>query len=292
MNVLSKARRAISWCTEHAGVCAIALIVLSLAFAFPNATRLLRERQSPPSETRVQAVIDGDTIEMQGGARVRFIGINTPEVGQPMSSEATAFLKELLKGRDVTLEKDVTDRDRYGRLLRYVWTGDTLVNAEMVRAGYAQPYDIPPDSKYQGLMLVAEQEARSLRKGLWERSSAAGIIVVETILADAPGDDRKNLNGEYVALKNTGSGAIEMAGWMLNAGGTQSFMFPTFAMEARSTIAIYSGTGTNTKTALYWNREKNTTPIWNNKGGVILLRDRSGKIVLDQIYKPSSSVVQ
>lgn len=114
-------------------------------------------------QAQVVRVIDGDTIEVSIDGKtykVRYIGINTPEVGEWMGSEATAKNKELVGGKVVGLEKDVSETDRYGRLLRYVWVGDLMVNAELVRLGCAQVSTYPPDVKYTDLFLQLQREAR------------------------------------------------------------------------------------------------------------------------------------
>jgi len=86
-----------------------------------------------------------------------------------MGPEASAANKALVEGKAVYLEKDVSDTDRYGRLLRYVFLADgTFVNGELVRQGYAQAITYPPDVKYQKLLRALEQEARSRGKGLWQ----------------------------------------------------------------------------------------------------------------------------
>lgn len=121
----------------------------------------------------VRRVIDGDTIELSNGTRVRYIGIDTPESVYPASEiecygkEASNKNKELVEGKYVKLEKDVSEIDRYGRLLRYVWVGDIFVNDYLVREGYAYIYTYPPDVKYSGQFLDARREARRLAKGLW-----------------------------------------------------------------------------------------------------------------------------
>jgi micrococcal nuclease len=115
----------------------------------------------------VTRVIDGDTIEIEGGERVRYIGIDTPEVGRCYASEATARNRDLVLNKQVRLERDVSETDRYGRLLRYVWVGDTMINEALVRQGYAQAATYPPDVKYQSLFSSAQQEARNANMGLW-----------------------------------------------------------------------------------------------------------------------------
>jgi len=121
-------------------------------------------------QTTVVRVIDGDTIEIDGNLRVRYIGVDTPEVSGKVECygrEATQKNRELVEGKRVRLEKDVSETDRYGRLLRYVYVGDTFVNAELVREGYAQAATYPPDVKYQELFTRLQREAREAKRGLW-----------------------------------------------------------------------------------------------------------------------------
>jgi micrococcal nuclease len=121
-------------------------------------------------------IVDGDTIQVRIGDRlekVRYIGMNTPEVHHPRKGEepggreASEVNRRLVAGKQVRIELDVQERDRYGRLLAYVWVGDTMVNAELVRRGYAQVMTIPPNVRYQQLLLKLQREAREAGRGLW-----------------------------------------------------------------------------------------------------------------------------
>ena len=122
---------------------------------------------------KVVRVIDGDTIEIEGGQKVRYIGIDTPETVDPRKPvqcfglEASKKNKELVEGKTVRLEKDVTDRDLYKRLLRYVWLAESLINLELVKQGFANSVTFPPDIKYQKEFLAAEKEAQENNRGLW-----------------------------------------------------------------------------------------------------------------------------
>lgn len=122
---------------------------------------------------KVVYVIDGDTIEIEGGKRVRYIGIDTPETVDPrkpvqcFGKEASDKNKELVSGKGVRLEKDVSETDKYGRLLRYVYIENTFVNDYLVRQGYAYASSYPPDVKYQNQFTQAQTEAKSSKKGLW-----------------------------------------------------------------------------------------------------------------------------
>ena len=139
-----------------------------------------------PQQATVRRVVDGDTIELSDGRLVRYIGVDSPEVrrrvgGQwivapePMGREATVFNRGLVEGRTVRLEYDVQTHDRFGRLLAYVYVHSTdgrsateqMVNAELLRAGMAQPLTIPPNVKYVERFRALAQEAREAHRGLW-----------------------------------------------------------------------------------------------------------------------------
>ena len=129
----------------------------------------------------VKRVVDGDTIELENGEKLRYIGINAPESVKPGSSiecfgkEASARNKELVEGKAVRLEKDVSERDRYGRLLRYVYLEDgTFVNEELVREGYAVASTFPPDVAREGIFRLAEKDARENIRGLWAENTCRG----------------------------------------------------------------------------------------------------------------------
>jgi micrococcal nuclease len=131
-------------------------------------------------EAVVTDVVDGDTIKVaieRAEYTVRYIGIDTPETVDPrsevqwMGSEASAANSLLVADRSVYLEKDVSETDQFGRLLRYVWlqtdAGWLLVNLELVRQGFAYSSAYPPDVAYQDLFDAAEREAREAEAGLW-----------------------------------------------------------------------------------------------------------------------------
>jgi len=132
-----------------------------------------------PLEGTVGRVVDGDTIHVKFGERVekvRYIGVNTPEVHHPTKGEepggreAMEANRRLVAGRRVRLETDVQARDRYGRLLAYVWVGDVMVNAELVRQGYAQVMTVPPNVRHQELFVKLQREAREAGRGLWRKA--------------------------------------------------------------------------------------------------------------------------
>ena len=138
----------------------------------------------------ITRAIDGDTVVLASGEHVRLIGIDTPESRYnsklerdsarsrkdinailKMGKEASKFTRQLVEGKRVRLEFDVQRRDRYGRLLAYIYLEDgTFVNARIMQEGYAQSMTIPPNVKYADIFLKLQEEARKNGKGLWKDS--------------------------------------------------------------------------------------------------------------------------
>lgn len=123
-------------------------------------------------------VVDGDTIELEDGKSVRFVGIDTPETVDPrrpvgcFGKEASNETKKLLSGKMVILQKDITDTDKYGRLLRYIFlplenNKMLFINDYLVREGFARAKNYPPDDKFKNRFQEAELKAKQAKKGLW-----------------------------------------------------------------------------------------------------------------------------
>jgi len=177
-------------------------------------------------------VSDGDTIRVElNGERVvvRYIGVNSPEVDQPFGSEATAANRRLVEGRSVLLERDVSETDRYGRLLRYVYLADgTFVNAEMVRIGLAEARAYPPDTGRQAELARAQREARAAGVGIWAVQDGAAPSLTSvpnavTLPTAPPSQSLRpiirivavDVRAEVVTLDNAGGQPQDLAGWVL-----------------------------------------------------------------------------
>ena len=161
-----------------------AIRILSISILILLLTTLL----SAQDLLKVERVVDGDTLLLTNGEKVRLIGIDAPE-SKPnpraekqvamegkdlkniilMGEEATKFVRSLIKpGDEVRIEFDVEKRDRYGRLLGYIYLLDgRMINEEIVKAGYASLLTHPPNVKYQNRFLRAYKEARENKRGLW-----------------------------------------------------------------------------------------------------------------------------
>lgn len=230
----------------------------------------------------VAFVLDGDTVELTDGRRVRYIGINTPEVGQPHAEEAKEFNETLVAGQRLWLETDAQEIDQYGRLLAYVWVGGTFVNLELVRRGYANAYTVPPNVRYADVFMQAEREAREAGRGLWVRADMP--VRITGLNYDAPGSDRVAPNGEWVELTNEGGGPVDLSGCMLRDEGLHVYTLGAVVLAPGATLRIYSGRGADTATELHWGLAGEE--VWDNDGDTAYLCDSTGAFIDHLYYTP------
>ena len=122
----------------------------------------------------VERVVDGDTFVLEGGVRVRLLGVNTPETKhprrpvEPLGPEASGFTKRHIEGRNVTLRFDRERRDRYHRVLAYVYVGEWFLNEELILAGYSRAEtNYPFSNVMKRRFKAAEELARREKQGLW-----------------------------------------------------------------------------------------------------------------------------
>ncbi len=180
--------------------CVCVALTFTPAFAAGGKVRLANDADGSSAAVTIAAqksynyddilvvkVIDGDTLRLEDGEKVRLIGVDTPESKYnyklkrdskrthqdyktiiAMGKEATRFTKGLVERKRVKLVFDVQRRDRYERLLAYVYLPDgKMLNAELVAAGYAQVYTVPPNVKYADALLALQRQAREHNRGLW-----------------------------------------------------------------------------------------------------------------------------
>jgi hypothetical protein len=167
---------------------------------------------------KILDVIDGDTITVLLDGlvvNVRYIGVDAPESVsrlEYLGKEARNRNRELVTGRDVLLYKDVSDRDRFDRLLRYVFVDDKFINYELVSQGYASVLDEPPDSACALLFKDAEESVKEQALGIWapHTPQPEQIFAVTNMIIFSV-----NKTGEFVDIQNVGDTAIELDGWKL-----------------------------------------------------------------------------
>jgi micrococcal nuclease len=158
----------------------VLLLVLAAAGGGAGSSGLFQDgdRATAADQGRVVKVVDGDTIHVLVSGRrekVRYIGVDTPETKHPTKGvqcygrAAAAFNGRLVGGQRVRLVRDLEERDRYGRLLAYVYRArdGLFVNAELARLGYALPLTIPPDVRHAARFAALARQARHTRRGMW-----------------------------------------------------------------------------------------------------------------------------
>ena len=272
---------------------------LSISATFtPTIYASLTETQRSDQETaQVVRVIDGDTIEVMLNGEmytVRYIGIDSPEPGQRNSGAATKTNRELVEGKIVLLERDVSETDQYGRLLRYVYLEDgILVNALLVEMGYAIAVAYPPDVKYQALIAKKQEIAKSSGLGFWGVSTPTvtpqiGSLTSQILIDpdcsqfNAPGNDNENLNEEYVCLVNLGQNIVDISGWSLSDQYGWTYVIGEFSFYAGAELRVRSGCGEDTQADLFWCRSE--TAVWNNDGDCVYLNNAEGEAVGEYCY--------
>ena len=181
---------------------------------------------------KVVEVIDGDTIKVQVNGEVytvRYIGIDSPEVqeGEYFGKEASDANKSLVEGKEVYLEKDTSNTDNFGRLLRYVYTLDGLfINSVLVRLGYAEAISYPPDTKYQSVLENNELQAKDDETGIWASTPTLPPTLTKTMTYKSTetipsSADVKIVSvdkrEEYVDIKNFGNQTQSLNGWILRS---------------------------------------------------------------------------
>jgi len=138
---------------------------------------------------KIVNIVDGDTVDIETGDRIRLLGSDAPDRGECFYYESKAFAEELLRDKEVRLEKDITGTDRFGRLLRYIFLpsedpadDDTFANYALVYDGYATTQARPPDNKYRELFYSAQKHARQEGLGLW--TACSSTIAAEAGLSE------------------------------------------------------------------------------------------------------------
>lgn len=242
---------------------------------------------APSGPVTVIQVVDGDTLEvrLENGRvdRLRLIGINAPEDGECLSTEATNRLRELLSTGRVRLLRDVSDRDQYGRLLRYVLVDGESVGESLVAEGLALSRAYPPDTSQQVALDAAQAAAMSQGRGLWAPDACGpateAAVVVGEVRSDPPGDESQHPNDEWVEILNHGTVVVDLTGWgVKDESASHRFEFPDgFRLGPGETVRIHTGCGAASATHLYWC--VSGSAVWNNDGDTAFLTDPQGNVV-------------
>ena len=204
-------------------------------------------------------VIDGDTVDLEDGRRIRLVNINTPEKGREGYEEAKNFLA-LYENESVELE--IVGVGKYGRILGRLFFEDLYLNLELVEEGFAH------SSFVEGRELKefrnVEKKARDGEKGIWKRSENYGCLNVEI-----------NKKEEYVVIEDSCESNFE--GWSVKDETTKRYVFDK---DVGTRIKVFSGKGVDNETEVYWGRGN----VWNDDKDSIFIRDSGGKLVFYDSY--------
>jgi len=252
---------------------------------------------------------------------VRLLGVDTPETqsendpgefeGVPdtaagrdclraLGHDATRLATRTLLGEEVRLRLDPQSDGRgyYGRLLAYVVVDESSFNHRLVADGYARVYD--SEFSESDRFYAAESRAQDNATGVWTcrrpesadtgtatpegTATATGdaSVVVASTHADAEGRDGENLNDEYIVFRNRGNETLDLSGWTVADAVDHTYQFPDGAtLPAGDTVTLHTGSGEDTTADRYWDRG---SPVWNNDGDTVVVRDASGQVVGREAY--------
>ena len=151
------------------------------------------------------SVIDGDTIRLKTGETVRLIGIDAPELSQPGGEESREYLTHLILNKRISLEKGYEDRDKYNRLLRFVYIGSICINEEMIRQGYAEARYVSPEDPRREYYIQLEMEAETAKAGLWSDNIFQPRLNLrwEEDIPIIDWKDAENYYNQYVIIEGT-----------------------------------------------------------------------------------------
>ena len=236
---------------SHALVFALLITLLIATNFYLIKTQTTNEKEI----VKISRVIDGDTLELEDGRKIRLLNINTPEKNNKGFKEATNFLKSY---ENKSVEVEITETDKYNRFLARIYTPEYL-NLEIMKQGLASKFLVEKSELKK--FSDAEKYAIQSEKGIWKKSSYFNCFKSKI--------DRIN---EIIILTNN-CNKVNIASWTLKDESRKQFVFKELEI---GNIAIHSKEGKNNETDLFWNSQ---TSIWNNDRDALYLFDKEGEIV-------------
>lgn len=266
--------------------------VLLLLFS----TALIAATDATGLVATVQEVIDGDTIVLRDGRKVRYLGINAPEHGQPYAREATNFNRRLVSGLPVRLEFDQVREDRHGRLLAYVYatkckvrgtkcSEETMVNERLLAEGLAHVFFMPPNTRFAERFLPVQEKAHTAKRGMWK--AVRGPLKITRIEPKGNAEEGKETLGEFVRIANVSDQSLDVSGYSIADRDGHRYEFPSAQLRPGYVLTLVTGEGQDRRdhagpVTLYWNRR---AEVWNDRGDTAYLKDPKGEVVDRFEYK-------
>lgn len=233
----------------------IVIFLLSiLSLIYPSLTGEVVNNEYEKEEAILLRVIDGDTIETDLG-KVRLLGINTPEKNMPYSNESKNLLRHF-ENQSIELLRDIDDKDLYGRMLRYLFYENRLINIEILEKGFASSY-MTSGLRYEKEILRAENYSREYSLGIWEKS--------QDVCADCISLIELNATAEFFIIKNSCGFVCNLQGWFVKDTGRNLFWLKSISAGEQQTF-------------------NSSKAVWNNDGDSFFMFDNSGKLVTFSRY--------
>ena len=244
----------------------------------------------------MREVIDGDTIVLRDGRKVRYLGINAPEHRQPYAREATNFNRRLVSGLPVRLEFDQVREDRHGRLLAYVYATkcevrgtkcgeETMVNEQLLAEGLAHVFFMPPNTRYADTFIQTQEKAHTAKRGMWK--AVRGPLKIARIEPKGNAEEGKEALGEYVRIANVSDQSLDVSGYSIADRDGHRYEFPSAQLRPGYVLTLVTGEGQDRRdqagpVTLYWNRRAR---VWNDRRDTAYLKDPKGEVVDRFEYK-------
>lgn len=214
---------------------------------------------SPERESvKIKKAIDGDTLDLEDGRRIRLLNINTPEKDQPFYKEALDYLKQY---ENKTLEMEFAGTESYGRTLGRLYQNDKYINLEIISLGFAHISHI--EEEETRLFLKEQEKARKSNIGIWKKSPKFNCLTAEI-----------NSKEEFVIIINN---CGNLKGFTLKDESTTDFRFPD---TSENEIVLFSAGLLNNSEGLSWGRGNS----WNDDKDSIFVRDKEGLLVFYDSY--------
>lgn len=297
----------------------LAVVVAVLCIASVAVPAVSGSATTASETVTVTDVVDGDTIDIEydNGSTdtVRLLGVDTPEVfsentpeefeGVPDTQEgrdwlnsygeaASDYATDRLDGKRVRLESDANEPNRgsFDRLLRYVYVDGELFNRALLDRGLARVFE--SDFEKRSAFESVESNAQAADRGLWGFEPAGGRIThgitVTQVNADAegPGNERDNLDDEFLVFRNVRTDALDLGAWQVEDGADHVYDFPSnYTLDPGESVTLRTGQGTNTQSDLYWGQG---SPVWNNGGDTIVVSNPYDGEALNTTYDGESQL--
>jgi hypothetical protein len=245
----------------------IILIITFIGINYSTFDSFLIKNFGNEATITVGRVIDGDTVVDTNNIHYRMLGINTPEKGEYLYSEAKKYLETNVLNKSLTAENK--GKDIYDRELAYLFQGEKNINEELVREGYANTYFPSGKDRYYNEFANAWIECLNKNKNLCERSLDICSSCIELKLWD--------FDNQIIVFYNKCNFNCSFNKWTIKDEGRKKYAFGNFTLKNLESFSLIVGEGKDTKKELYW---KNQTYVWTYSGDSLFLRDTQGRLVL------------